>query len=81
MTTQEKVRSFIVSELNYAGQPEELGEDFPLLEKEVVDSLGLLKLVAFLEASMDIEIEDEDIVPDNFATIADIATFVAAKGA
>jgi len=81
MTPTDSVRSFILSELNFPGKPEELADDYPLLEREVVDSLGILKLVTFLEANMDIEIDDEDLVPDHFATIADIARLVAAKQA
>lgn len=81
MSPQDTVRSFIVSELGFTGQAEELTDDYPLLEREAVDSLGLLKLVTFLEASMDIEIDDEDLIPDHFATIADIANLVAAKRA
>lgn len=79
MTTQETVRSYIIGELGFSGKPEELNDSYPLLESEVVDSLGLLKLVTFLENEMDIEIEDEDLIPSNFGTIANIASLVEAK--
>lgn len=79
MTTKDTVRSFIVTELGFSGGPDELGDDYPLLEREVIDSLGLMKLVTYLESEMDIEIDDEDLVPDHFGTIGDIADLIAAK--
>ncbi len=79
MTTQDAVRQFILSELSFPGKLAELDDEYPLLEREIVDSLGLLKLVAFLETDMDIEIDDEDLVPDHFGTIGDIARLVADK--
>ncbi len=79
MTTRDAVRSFILSELKFSGHPDELVDDYPLLETEVVDSLGIMRLVTFLESHLDIEIDDEDLVPDHFASITAIADLVASK--
>jgi acyl carrier protein len=76
---KDELRRFIVNELNFQGAVTDLTDDFPLLEEAVVDSLGLLNIVTFLESSFGIEVADEDLVPDNFATIATIARFVEAK--
>ena len=79
MNVEESIRSHILSELSFPGSPEELTDDYPLLERGVVDSLGILKLVLFLEEDLDVEIEDEDLIPDHFESIAAIAQLVAAK--
>ncbi|NND03045.1 MAG: acyl carrier protein [Acidimicrobiia bacterium] len=79
MTIEDKLRSFIMAELRFPGPAEELTDDFPLLEREVVDSLGIMRLVTFLEDDLDVEVDDEELVPDHFATIADIAKLVAGK--
>jgi len=79
VSQQDNIRSFIVSELSFTGKPQDLTDDYPLLESEVVDSLGILKLVTFLETNMNIDIDDEDLIPDHFATIADIVNLVEAK--
>lgn len=48
-----------------------------LLEAGVLDSVGVLALVAFLEQKYGIKVEDDELMPDNFDTIEAIAAFVA----
>ena len=79
MTTQEKIRNFILDELNWQGSSEELTDDFPLIEKRAVDSVGIFSIVAFLEGEFGIEIQDEELVPDNFSSIGKISALVASK--
>ena len=47
-----------------------------LLEQGIVDSLGLLEIVVFIETTFEITVQDTDMVADNFATIAAIAAYV-----
>ena len=47
-----------------------------LFEQGIVDSLGVLEIVAFIQNSFEIYVKDEDIIEDNFSSIADIATYV-----
>ena len=79
MSTQDRVRSFIIDELRFRGSAKELKNDLPLLEKEILDSMGIFQVVAFLESEFGIEIDDEDLVPDNFGTIDGIARLVESK--
>ncbi len=53
--------------------------DEDLLEQRIIDSLGLLKLVTFLEKSHGIQVNDEDIVPENFQSLNSMAKFVEQK--
>lgn len=50
--------------------------DMDLLKNEALDSLGIAQLVAALEEEFDMEIDAEDIVPENFQTIRAIAALV-----
>jgi acyl carrier protein len=79
MTTQDRVRSFIIDELRFRGSAKDLKNDYPLLEKEVLDSMGIFSVVSFLESEFGIEVDDEDLVPDNFGTIDLIANLVESK--
>ena len=79
MSIQDRVRSFIIDELRFRGSAKELKNDLPLLEKEILDSMGIFQVVAFLESEFGIEIDDEDLVPDNFGTIDGIARLVESK--
>ena len=67
----DRIRAFIVEELGWRGEP--LTDDFPLLENRVIDSLGLFRIVGFLESEYGVRISDRELVPDNFATLSSIA--------
>jgi acyl carrier protein len=72
MTPADRVRDFILNDLRWEGSADVLTDDFPLLEAGVIDSLGLFRLVQFLEEEYGIEIHDEELVPENFATLGAI---------
>jgi acyl carrier protein len=47
-----------------------------LLESGVIDSLGILEIVTFLNESFSLAVEDDDLIPENFQSIRSIASFV-----
>ncbi len=75
---QEHVRKFIVSRFPSARR-RELHNTEPLLENGIIDSLGVLDLVAFMEEEFAINVADEELVPENFQTIERLTTFVQSK--
>ncbi len=44
-----------------------------------IDSLGLIRLVAFLESDLGIRIEDEELIAENFATLRQLGALLATK--
>ena len=50
-----------------------------LLETGVIDSTGVLELVAFIEETYGIKIDDEEIVPENLDSIINIAAYISQK--
>jgi acyl carrier protein len=44
-----------------------------------IDSLGLVRLVAFLETDCGIRVEDEELVADNFATLRKLGELIESK--
>ena len=50
-----------------------------LVESGIIDSLGIMKLVDFIENEFRVKIGDEDLVPENFETIEDITKLLASK--
>jgi acyl carrier protein len=56
-----------------------LGVDDPLLESGIVDSLGVLDVVKFIEAEFGIQVADEELVPDNFQTLGRVSRLVMSK--
>jgi D-alanine--poly(phosphoribitol) ligase subunit 2 len=74
--TTPKIKQFIVEEFMPDVPAEELEDDFDLLTGGVVDSLGLLKVVAWLEDEFDIGVDDSELGPDSFRTVAAIKAYV-----
>ncbi|HET7047024.1 MAG: acyl carrier protein [Solirubrobacteraceae bacterium] len=74
--TTAKIKQFIVDEFMPDVPVEDLEDDFDLLTGGVVDSLGLLKVVAWLEDEFDIGVDDSELGPDSFRTVAAIKAFV-----
>jgi acyl carrier protein len=81
MTTEDKLRSFIVEELNWEGDPHELSVDYPLIEGHVIDSLGIVQMLSFLESEFGIRVADEEVLPDNFESISRLTHFIESKRA
>lgn len=75
----ERVRDFLVEEAHWDGSRAELTEELALIETHVIDSMLLLRLVAWLESEYGIAIDDADVVPSNFGSIGKIAALIVAK--
>lgn len=81
MDVSTSLRGYIVENFLLQSDVSEVGDDDPLLESGIVDSMGILRFVGFIESEFGIEVDDGEIVPENFETVADIAAFVDAKRA
>lgn len=57
----------------------EFNLDTPLLNSGALDSLGILELMMFLSDKMEIELEEEDFVPENLETVGSLVRFVIKK--
>jgi acyl carrier protein len=74
-----KVRDFIKENFMYRDDRAELAETESLLEAGLIDSTGILELVAFIETEFSIQMADADIVPDNLDSVETIVRYVESK--
>jgi acyl carrier protein len=74
-----RITEFIRENLLYMRPNFDLAEDAPLIETRVIDSMGILELISFLEDSFGIVIGDADVNEANLGTIAAMSAFVARK--
>ena len=81
MSTIEVLRSYIINELGYTEDPSNLTADFQLVDNGVVDSLGLFQIIGFIEEEFSVQVDDEELVVENFATLGDMERMVAEKHA
>lgn len=75
------LRSFIIEEFAMDLTADQLTDDLDLIETGIVDSLGVLKLIAYLEGEFDITIAPEELDTENYRSIAVINAFVTSKTA
>jgi len=75
MTTEDIVRTFIVEQF-YVADASELTVDTSLIDSGIVDSMGMLDVILFLETRMGISVRDADTTPENLETIGRISAFV-----
>jgi len=81
MDVQTILRKYITEEFMHELDPKVLNGEFPLIEKGVIDSMGLVKLVLFIEEKFKIVIEEEELDIDNFGNLNAIADFICKKKA
>ena len=79
MNVERAVRNFLRNELGKA--EESVGLEESLLESGTIDSMGVLQLVGFIEQTYGITVEDDDLMPENFDTIAAIVSFIERRQA
>jgi acyl carrier protein len=73
-----RIRAFIVEEL-LAPQPAgSFNDDTPILSG-LLDSGALMRLMVFLEEEFDVQIDDEDVVADHFASVRHIDRLIESK--
>lgn len=58
----------------------ELKDDESFLEHGVIDSIGMMELVALLDRNFNIKISDDELIPENLDSIASVCAFLHRKG-
>ncbi len=77
MDIEHDVRTYIVEHF-LAGNAAKLSADGSLLG-DVVDSMGVLDLVAYLQDHFHVTVEDDEVIPSNLDTINNLVAYVAKK--
>lgn len=79
ISIQESVRRFIEERFLAGAGLESVQEDESFLENGIIDSTGVMELVAFLEETFGIRVEDEDLVPENLDSIQAVVAYLGRK--
>ncbi len=74
----QKLKAFIVEKFPVA-RKREIRTDDHLLEKGILDSMGVLDVVGFIEEEFQITVVDEDLSPENFQSIDRLVLFIETK--
>ncbi len=71
-----QIRRFIAQQLLFSDDRFDYEDDASFLENGIIDSVGVLELILFLEQTFGITIGGQDMVPDNFDSVNNLARYV-----
>ncbi len=74
-----KVRSFMLENFLFGYDENEINQDASFLEIGALDSTGIMELVSLIEREFDIEVADNEIIPENLDSINFISQYVYRK--
>ncbi|PYT92273.1 MAG: acyl carrier protein [Acidobacteria bacterium] len=76
---EQELRQFVIDNFLFGQGNGHLKNDDSFLDKGIIDSTGVLELVAFLEEKYQIKIQDRELIPDNLDSINNLIRFVESK--
>jgi acyl carrier protein len=81
MSTEKKVRDYILENYLFTDDESALGNDDAFLEKGILDSTGMLEVIYFLEDEFEVSVADQEMVPENLDSVNRIVAYVERKQA
>ncbi|HEX6850870.1 MAG TPA: acyl carrier protein [Candidatus Polarisedimenticolaceae bacterium] len=76
---EETIRRFVAEQFFVPGGPPAVGLEQSFLESRLMDSTGVLEFVAFLEQTFAIQVEDDELTPENLDSVRLTAEYVRRK--
>lgn len=79
MEARQRIKRYIAFNYLFSDDPESLGDQQPLIESGILDSMGIHELITFIEGDFGIRVRPDEMLPANFGSVEAIATFVQHK--
>ena len=77
---KKQIKDFIIENFLF-GNADGLQDDTSFLEEGIIDSTGVLELVTFLEETFEIQVDDEELIPENLDSINNVTAYLERKSA
>ena len=79
MDVKSKIREYIIENFLFGDAAPLTDDSISLLDEGIMDSVGVMELVAFLEQDFGLSVADEELIPENLDSIDNLTGFVARK--
>lgn len=79
MEIRAKIRSYVAKNLLFSDNGFKYSDDTSFLKEGIVDSMGVLELVIFVEETFGVSADDHEIIPDNFDSVNKLANYIERK--
>ena len=78
-TVAQQITSFIVENFLFGESIDGLKDTDSFLDNGIIDSTGILELVSFIEETYAIQVKDEELIPENLDSVANVTAYVQRK--
>jgi len=79
MTVESQIKEYIARNLLFSDNGFQYGDDASFLDEGIVDSVGVMELVAFVEEKFGLKVNDSEVTPDHFDSVSKLAAFIRYK--
>jgi acyl carrier protein len=76
---EQDIRDFIARNLLYSSDGFPYSDEASLLREGIIDSLGVVELVEFAQTRFGVKVDQQEVVPENFDSVAKFAAFLRRK--
>jgi len=74
-----RIRDYVARNLLFSDKGFNYGDDASFLEEGIIDSMGIIELVSFVEGEFGVSVADRELVPDNFDSVTKLDAYLRAK--
>jgi len=79
MAVKDQIRTFILNNYLFTDDKASLKDEQSFLDSGIIDSIGVMEIVLYLETEFDIKVADADISPENLDSVNQITQFIDLK--
>ena len=76
---EQRIRSYIAANVLYSDGEFSHPDQASFLQEGIIDSLGVMELVEFVQKDFGVKVEQQEVTPDNFDSVEKLAGFVRRK--
>ena len=78
---KDQVKGYLLDNFLMGGMDQDIQDETSLMDSHILDSTGFIELISYLEEQFQIQVSDDEMVPDNLDSLKNIAHFVSNKRA
>ena len=79
MPIEEKVKVYILDNFLFTDDQSALSSEDSFMDKGIIDSSGILEVIYFLEEEFNVQVEDDEIIPENLDSVKNLVAFIENK--
>lgn len=79
MEIEGQIRDYIAKNLLFSDDGFPYGDDVSFLDEGIVDSIGVMELVGFVEEKFGVKVDDLDVTPENFDSVEKMTAYIHRK--